>query len=689
MELKNTEISPQNTIALMGNPNVGKSTVFNALTGMKQHTGNWAGKTVETAIGYFKNNSTTYKMVDLPGTYSLFTHSAEESVARDFLCFEDIDKTVVVCSAGCLERSLILALQCMEIKNNVIICVNLLDEAENLGLKIDLEKLSEILGVKVVGTVARNKKSLSGLIESLNCKENKTDFKIEYPEIIENAIEIIEKSLENFDFNINKRFLSLRILEQNRSFLKNVKLSNGRAIMEIPEINSALLEAWDFLKKEGLYENRISDFIASAVVKKAEKTAGEVISETKSRYSKRTELADKILTHKFLGFFVMLLGLCLVFWITIYGANYLSNGLSFLFSYIEKLLESFLNFLKLPNLIKDIIIDGAFRVTSWVISVMLPPMAIFFPLFTFLEDIGYLPRIAYNLDEPFNRCRSCGKQALTMCMGFGCNAAGVTGCRIIDSKRDRILAIVTNSLVPCNGRFPAIIAIISMFIVTLGGFFGSLLEALVLTLVIMLGVFFTLISTKILSSTLFKGTPSAFTLEMPPYRKPQILKILVRSLLDRTAFVLGRAVTVAIPAGIIIWLFANIKIENLSLLAHISAFLDPFATLLGLDGVILLAFILGLPANEIVIPIIIMGYLSASSLTDLPSLNIMKDIFIQNGWTIKTAINFIIFCLFHWPCSTTLMTIKKETGSLRLACLSALLPTLIGILLCFLINLIF
>lgn len=322
---------------------------------------------------------------------------------------------------------------------------------------------------------------------------------------------------------------------------------------------------------------------------------------------------------------------------------------------------------------------------AWVVSVMLPPMAIFFPLFTLLEDFGYLPRIAYNLDKPFKKCNACGKQALTMCMGFGCNACGVVGCRIIDSKRERLLAIITNNFVPCNGRFPTLIAILSMFFVTTQSAFSSFQSAVLLTFIIIFGILMTFFTTKLLSVTFFKGVPSSFILELPSYRRPQVLKVIVRSLFDRTLFVLGRAIVASAPCGVIIWLMSNLSICNVTILNHCQAFLDPLAQLMGLDGVILLAFILGLPANEIVIPIIIMTYLANGSLIELDSIFEMKELFIANGWTPLRAVCTMLFSLMHWPCSTTLLTIKKETGSYKWTALAAALPTIFGILICMLV----
>jgi len=376
----------------------------------------------------------------------------------------------------------------------------------------------------------------------------------------------------------------------------------------------------------------------------------------------------------------------LIFWITISGANYPSALLSDLFFYIQGKLTALFNWLGAPDWLHDSLVLGLYRTLAWVVSVMLPPMAIFFPLFTLLEDSGYLPRIAFNLDKPFKKCNACGKQALTMCMGFGCNAVGVTGCRIIDSKRERLLAIMTNNLVPCNGRFPTIISIITMFFCIGSGLTHSLLSALILTAVILFGIATTFAVTKLLSKTVLKGEPSSYTLELPPYRKPQIGKVIVRSVFDRTLFVLGRSVAVAAPAGLIIWIMANIFINDISILQHCASFLDPFAQLLGLDGVILLAFILGSPANEIVVPIIIMAYMNTGSLSELSSLSAMRELFIANGWTVYTAISVILFSLLHWPCATTILTIKKETGSIKWTALAVLLPTALSIVICMLFN---
>ena len=383
----------------------------------------------------------------------------------------------------------------------------------------------------------------------------------------------------------------------------------------------------------------------------------------------------------------MLILLGLIFWITIVGSNYPSAVLSkFLFSF-EKYLYKFLILIKLPNVIINLLVFGIYRVLAWVVSVMLPPMAIFFPLFTLLEDLGYLPRVAFNLVKVFNKCASCGKQALTMCMGFGCNAVGVTGARIIDSKRERLIAILTNSFIPCNGRFPILISIITMFFVGLStSFSASIISVIILMLVILLGILMSFLISKILSKTILKGVPSSFTLELPPFRKPQILKVIVNSLFNRTLFVLARAILIAIPAGLIIWLMANININGITLLKHTSNFLDPFANLIGMDGIILMAFILGFPANEIVIPIMIMGYMSNSSLTEISSLIELKNIFVNNGWTYITAINVMLFTLMHFPCSTTCLTIKKETKSWKWMVFSVIIPLICGIIICFLFT---
>ncbi|MBE6809064.1 MAG: ferrous iron transport protein B [Ruminococcaceae bacterium] len=679
-------------IAVAGNPNVGKSTLFNALTGMHQHTGNWPGKTVTNAQGYCKTKSFSYVLVDIPGTYSLLAHSPEEEVARNFICFGKPDAIVVVCDATCLERNLNLVLQTLEISKKVIVCVNLLDEAKRKGIEIDLEALSKKLGVPVVGTVARNKKSLNSLLKSLDNIDNseRNVYSVRYPDIIEQAINIIEPVIKKKANNkLNSRWLSLQLLEPDASLLFEIEKYLGADFLSDKEITKATQNAKDFLYKEGVRAGRIKDMITSATVISAENISKGIIKARSNGYNKTDRKIDKILTSRLFGYPVMILLLALVFWITITGANYISECLSALFGTVENYLRSFLTTLDTPIWIKSLIVDGIYRVPAWVISVMLPPMAIFFPLFTLLEDAGYLPRVAFNLDKPFKRCRSCGKQALTMCMGFGCNAAGVVGCRIIDSPRERMLGIITNSLVPCNGRFPAIISIISMFFITLGAKFSDIISALILTAVILLGVFMTFASTKLLSHTVLKGMPSSYTLEMPPYRRPQLGQVLVRSIFDRTLFVLGRSVTVAIPAGIIIWLMANITVSDKTLLAYGAEILDPIAKPLGLDGVILIAFILGFPANEIVVPIILMAYLQNGSLTELSSLSAMKEVLVANGWNTLTAVNTVIFFLFHWPCSTTVLTVKKETGSTKWALFSAAFPTAIGVMLCLITTLIY
>lgn len=602
-------------IALAGNPNVGKSTVFNALTHLHQHTGNWTGKTITCANGIVRWNGKTFCLVDLPGTYALHSHAAEEDAAREFLQSNTADCIIIVVDATCLERNLIFALQILSITRRAVLCLNLMDEARKKSISIDVPALEKRLEIPVVPCTAAAGKGLDHLMET------------------------VETLVEN----------------------NSIKTTDQKSVTEFPPLSS--------------------------FVHAAEQIAAETVT-VDARIPDRDRRIDAILTSRRYGIPIMLALIAVVFFLTITGANVPSEWLSYLLFACAQPLNNLITWLGAPEWLRAMLIDGGWNVLASVVSVMLPPMAIFFPLFTCLEDIGYLPRIAFNLDHVFCKARTCGKQVLTLCMGLGCNAAGVVGCRIIDSERDRMIAILTNTMVPCNGRFPAIISLITLFIVgtTQSSAKTFLLAAISLTCVVIVGVFMTLVASWLLSKTILKGMPSAFFLELPPYRRPQVGKIIVRSLRDRTMFVLLRAVCVAAPAGLLIWCIGNIQVGSDTLLTIFAGVLDPFARWIGLDGMILLAFILGFPANEIVIPLVLMGYLSSGTLVEINQLSDLAVLLAQNGWTSVTAVCFILFSLFHWPCSTTCLTIRKETGSTKWMLIGMILPTLFGVTLCFIVH---
>ena len=677
-------------VAFAGNPNVGKSTLFNALTGMHQHTGNWTGKTVGLTEGLCRSRRYTYRMTDIPGTYSLRPRSAEEEIARNFLCFSSPDAVIVVCDATCLARGFSLLCEVLQITPRVLLCVNLMDEAKRKGIAVDTAGLSAALHIPVVATNAQDKRSVKKLLSALDQLMEQTDFSTvtppPYPQEIEAAILPLADLLAK-EYGLPARFLAARLIEKDFALLHEINLFVGRNILANDAVAAALASA-----KARLSDHGIDDIESSAAANfslTGQNLCKRFVSGALDDMPATDKKIDALVTGKYTAVPIMLLLLCLILWLTIFGANAPSAMLADFFAWIEVPLYGALRFLRLPAFLCDWLIFGALRVLGFVVSVMLPPMAIFFPLFSLLEDVGLLPRIAYNLDRPFQCAGVCGKQSLTMCMGLGCNAVGVTGCRIIDGRRDRLIAILTNCLVPCNGRFPTLILLISLFFVRSdGGLLSSLKSAALLTLLILLSVLMTFALSFLLSKTLLRGKEVPFTLELPAYRKPSMKKILVRSFFDRILKILGRVVCVALPCGLLLWPLAHFYIGETSALARIAGFFAPFGRFFGLDGAIITAFLLGLPANEIVLPIVGMIYAAAADLAPLGAAD-LRVLLLANGWTARTAACCILFSLFHFPCATTLWTIQKETGSTKWTVVAFVLPTLLGLLLCRLMVLLF
>lgn len=672
---KNTN---QSIIALAGNPNTGKSTVFNSLTGMHQHTGNWPGKTVVNVRGEYHYKDTELILIDIPGTYSLFASSAEEEVARDFICFGNPDVIIVVADATCLERNLNLLLQIMELSTHVVLCINLMDEAAKKHISIDAKGLENELGIPVVLCAARSGDGIPELKEAcyqvLKGDVEPSNFVLKYPEYIERKLEQVEEQIEDIHPGLNPKWMGLRLLDADSGFIDSLQHN-------IPVEKRLMIQ--NLCSPQDLITERkqMRDVISECLYQKAEELKDNYVI-TESGKKNRDRIIDDYITSRKFGIPLMLLTLSLILWITISGANVPSKIISdYLFRFGD-FLSSLLLSAHAPTWLHELLISGIYKTLAWVISVMLPPMAIFFPLFTILEDLGYLPRIAFNLDHMFKKACAHGKQGLCMCMGFGCNAAGIISCRIIESPRERMIATLTNNFVPCNGRFPALIAISTVFLASYDKL--GILPVLSVTLLILVGIVVTLTVSYGLSKTILKGMPSTFTLELPPYRIPKIGRLLYTSMIDRTLFVLWRAVVIAAPAGGLTWILGNVMIGDVSIVTYIATFLDPFAQLIGLDGFILMAFVLGLPANEIVLPILLMAYLSTGSMVDLDSLASLREILISHGWTPLTALNMMLFSLLHWPCATTLITIRKETGSLKWTALAVLIPTGIAVVVCFL-----
>ncbi len=720
-------------VALAGNPNTGKSTVFNTLTGLRQHTGNWPGKTVTRAEGGFLYNGRRYKLVDLPGTYSLLATSTDEEVARDFLLFGQPDVTIVVLDACRLERNLNLALQVLEITDRVVICLNLMDEARRQHLEVDVERLATELGVPVAPTAARYREGMAGLLAKVDdvatgrvvCAPKRVGGKTRQLDRLVNDLAGI--LVEAFPGLPNARWVALRLLDGDERILQAVRSGElseiirenpARGALRAAETGNAsadkrgnvpdtaagshnydvahVLAATEQLRWQSgpEFHQELIEGIYTEAARIADSAVRRVSIPGDSDWDRKL---DWLLTSRWTGFPIMIAMLAVVLWLTVAGTNVPSGWLFWLLiETIHPQLKAGAAWLHMPWWLDGLLIDGMYLATAWVVAVMLPPMAIFFPLFTLLEDFGYLPRVAFNMDRVFRSCGAHGKQALTMCMGFGCNAAGVVATRVIDSPRERLLAIVTNNFSLCNGRWPTQILIATIFVGALvPAYLSGLASTAAVVGVALLGAAVTFAVSWALSKTLLRGEASSFHLELPPYRPPRLMQTLYTSLIDRTIFVLWRAMVFALPAGAVIWLLANIPAGDGSLAQLLVGQLDAVGILIGLNGVILLAYVVAIPANEIVIPTVLMLTVATTGLAGFGSgdgvmfetetVSETADILQAGGWTLLTGVNLMLFSLLHNPCSTTIYTIYKETRSVKWTFVASVLPLGLGFIVCLLV----
>ncbi len=653
----------KSNILLCGNPNVGKSSIYNLLTNSNEHTGNWTGKTVDVSSKLVKNAN--YNLIDLPGIYSLSSLSEEEIITRDILYFTKYDKIIYVCDACNLENNLNLLLQISEINKNIILCINMIDELDNKKIKLNIDYLKKVFDIEIIKCSTKEKRGINDLISSLD-KKSLFKFKLIYNDIIEKQISFI---IDHLDEPYKNRFTAIKILENDTQFIESIETKNNDKI-----INK---EIQDYIMS--INSEEVSDLISSTINNVSNNICN--IVQTK-KYEKSISKIDKIFSNKVLSIPLMLIIIFSIFLITLVLANYPGELLSKLFIYFEKILYDISCFLNIPKIIYEPLIFGVYRVVSFIISVMFPPLVIFFYLFTYAEETGVLPRIAFNLDKLCSISNCHGKQSLIMCTGFGCNACAVMNSRIIDSKKDKLIAILTNSFIPCNGRFPMIIALISMFFVSN----NDILVAFYLTLFVLFSITISLLTSYILSKTILKGYSGFFILELPDYKKVKLFKVIKLSFVYKALTILKKAIIISIPAGLIIYILTTININNVSLLVIISNFLNPFAKLIGLDGNILASFILGIPANEIVMPLMIMGYLNDSSISLITDYTALKNILVDNKWTIVTAMSTILFSIMHFPCATTLSTIKSEVGFKWMVC-AFIIPLLTGVMFLLILNL--
>jgi ferrous iron transport protein B len=679
-------------VALAGNPNTGKSTVFNAFTGLRQHVGNWPGKTVTRAEGGFELAGTRYKVIDLPGTYSLLSASTDEEIARNSVLFGQPDCVVVVADATALERNLNLILQILQVTERVVVCLNLMDEAARKGIRIDHRRLARELGVPVVPTAARTGEGLAALAQAVagvaSGEVRTSPRHARAAPAVDRAVDALVPLLERAASGLpSVRWVATRLLDGDarvEEALANGELSAEGGVRPSPEVVEDLLGEAD--RQRRLLGGEFRDQTVEALYTEAAEIAAQVVRRQGEPGGRDLDaLIDRIITSRVLGLAIMLLGLAAVFWITIVGANYPSQAIASVLFSIEEAGASAFEAIGIPEGITGFLWHGVWRGVAWVVAVMLPPMAIFFPLFTILENLGYLPRVAFNMDWLFRRVGAHGKQALTMSMGFGCNAAGVIACRVIDSPRERLIAILTNNFVPCNGRFPTLIMLATVFVAAeFSAGYASLAAATAVMGAVLLGIVVTLLASWALSRTVLAGEASSFTLELPPYRRPNVRQILYTSFIDRTLFVLRRAIIMAAPAGGLIWILNNVEVGDQSVAQHVAAALDPLGSALGMDGVILFAYIVAIPANEIVVPTMLMTYMGAGMLVQIDSLDQLHDLLVvDNGWTLLTGLCVMVFCVLHNPCSTTIWTMWRETLSRKWTAIGALMPLAIGIVVTF------